>query len=217
MDELPPIKLPKQFTGEGLEIIGNPLDRGEQFTLWFRDGRFEMLSLPSRESFPKWTPETSTAWEKAMRQSRAESLAMTLKDNPGDVAAAEELTAILKVCRKARPRERAAENAVGNIRNGGMPTSWPSQDRRERAAIIAIMQLCKEGHRPPTGNNEIDKLSLPLTGDVLIDRMKRLRDDIDPMKPFLTNDGDRKNLAKFLRALGLGWLGFRARGSQGGR
>ena len=129
---------------------------------------------------------------------------MIIRDNPADLQAAAELKAIRKVCREMRPQDKATENAVRKILIGGMPTNWPSQDKRERAAIIAVMQLADELCRPPTG-------------DETIDRMKRLRDEMDTMKPFLTNDGDRKNLADFLRNNGFGWLEFRKQGFQGNR
>jgi hypothetical protein len=195
--DLPATKPPLDFTGKGFEIIGDPTCPYEQGALWFHDGVFAGFLFPCREIVPARTPETAGRWEKSMRKRSAESLAVFCRNNPNDSQAKAKLKAVLKQCRETSPREKATEQSVRSIKKGDIPTVSPAQNRRERAAVIALMETSTELGHPPTEAE-------------VIERMKSLKDWQDGF--FMTSDGDPKNLAKFLREFGFSWLERRPRG-----
>lgn len=204
MDEWPAIKSPAEFTGKGFERIGDPNEERGQGSLWFRDGEFDGMQYPSREKAGQWNPETAASWGKAWRRMEAERLALEWRDNPTSPEIKAAIKRIRRECLDAKPQEKATAAAIGRIKRGEMPSFWPAQNRRERASILSLTQLAGELHRPPTESE-------------VIDRMLRLEDSTSPSGENLTLDGDRKNLAGFLRSYGFAWLERRARGFQGER
>ena len=192
MDEWQLNKPPREFIGQGFEIIGDPVDSLESGSLSFQDGVFVGLQLPSQEL------DSNVEWQKRERRETAERLALHYRDHPADKKAKAELKAILKQCRDERPQDKATERAVKSIREGGPATNWPAQDQRQRAAVIALMQTAKELCRPPTEAE-------------VIDRMRKLRDSLDKKEPLLTAS-ETKQLAAILRGFGFSWLERTPRG-----
>jgi hypothetical protein len=207
MDELPPIKLPKDYTGQGIEIIGDPDDLfSECVSLFFQDGSFVSIGLPTRSlvlsADPNQPPERQTPERQAsIRRYYAKALAETFQKDPSDINAKQSLKAIRKACRQAKTRERGTENAIRKIMAGDFNANWSFQNCRERLAIRAVMELARELSKPPTEAE-------------VIDRMKVFT-DAENIK--LIQDGERKHLAELLRASGFGWLERRGRGYRGAR
>ena len=242
MEEWPPTKPPtreeslkKGFSGKGFEVIGNPERPGEEIELWFQDGQYAGHQTPVGE-YPQWTPATDKVWKRRRRQAEAEALALNLRENPGDTESARDLKAIRKKCREEIPRDRITERAVKKILAGGNPTNWPMQGERERAALIALMELSIELQRPPTEVEVVDKmrcltvdselqklavknlkesLNRDPTGSEIAAEMEKLRaSHKEKQGGRIISDGCDKNLKGFLRENGLSWLERRGRGNR---
>lgn len=205
MDELPPIKSPKEFTGEGLEIIGDPTNPLETGALCFQDGKNPSILLPSRETLPQWTPDSAGEWRKAWRRKIAENLALRIRYHPADQEAKSELKAILKECREEIPRDRVTERCVKLVKTHGELRDRPLQNLRDKALIIALLEvavdIASENKRPPTESEILDRV------EILTDR--------EGKRIFIYSE--RKHLADLLRSIGFAWLERRPRGYQGER
>lgn len=194
MDDWPDTKPPREFTGRGFEIIGDPSDEG-QITLHFRDGVFDMIDMPSRE-LPR--PATEDAFQQREQRRQVERLALHFRDHPEDHQAKSQLRAI--------PKDRNAQRAAKKIKAGGPLADWPFQIRRERAAIVALLRAAGEHGRPPTETEVIARMK-NLTAEEMggADNLKFLQ------------GGEDKKLAELLREMGLSWLERRPRGRPRGR
>ncbi len=195
-------KPPRQFTGHGLEIIGNPNDLNfECASLVFQDGNFASIGLPTRSLIlsadPNLPPESQSPKRRAsVRRYMAKALAEKLAKDPTDESAEVELKRILKECRNAKPRERAIENAIRKIRSGDFSENWSFQNLRGQLAVQAVIETAREYGRPPTEDEVIDWMkSVPA-----------------PNGGKLITDGERKHLAKLLRESGFCWLERSPRG-----
>lgn len=206
-DEWPKAKPPKEFTGIGFEVIGDSSEELRHFSLWFQDSDFAGLQYPSRETQPEWTPETTQEWHKKRRKSRAENLAHQLSKNPDDSNLEMELAGILKQCQSAAVREQQTERAVLSIKRGGIPSNWPARLKLQRAACIAVMETSKELRRPPTEYQVIGRMR------VLEEQDNSGQDH--KMTSDMCGDGSLKNIQKFLRKYGFGWLERLKRGEHG--
>lgn len=210
MDTLPPTKPPREFTGKGLEIIGNPEDfLSDCVSLVFQDGNFVSLGLPIRSLVlspdPSQPPENQSLERIAsVRRYRGTRLAETVQKEPADSNAKQELKAIRKACREAKPEDRATNNDVRKILSGDLSPNWSYQDKREKVAVSALMELARELKRPP---REWE----------LIDRMKAMSEFINGCAVKILQEKDDKNLSDFLRDSGFEWLEHRERGYQGER
>lgn len=208
MDDWPPTIPPREFTGRGWEIIGDPSDE-QQITLHFEDGIFCGFDMPSTES-PH--PASEEALEKREQRRLAERLALRLREQKevierlglslGDDPDYNQTKAQLK----ALPKDSTTEKAVRKILKGDPLPDWPAKRQRDCAVLIAVIELAKKHHRPPTGDEVIDRM---MEGEK---RPKHWRDG-----NFLITDGDRGNVKKKLSESGFRWLGYRPRGYQGER
>ena len=200
MDSLPAIKLPRQFTGRGFEIIGDPIAQNAQGSIWFQDGVFRGLSFPVGED-DRLTPATVQKW-KVAREKRSlmrsvETLAVRLRENPSDEPAALALSDFLAKARSAVPRQRFVERVAKKILTTGAPPSWiKAQEVCERAAVTALMSLSDELRRVPQMHE-------------VAGRMKELYDD--DACSFLTVSSP-ENQVKAIERIGFGWLDRRGRG-----
>lgn len=226
MATIPPTKPPGEFTGHGLEIIGNPDDFfSECVTLAFQDGKFLSIGLPTRSlvSDPDHSqpPEKQPqARIKSVRRYQAKKLAETFQKNPADINAKKQLKVIRKTCREARLKEktcrevrpkedrpkedRATNNDVRKILSGNISPNWSYQGLREKVAVSSLMELARELNRPP---REWE----------LIERMKSMTESINGGTVKILQGGDDNNLSGFLRNSGFQWLERRKRGYQGER
>lgn len=196
--------MPGEFTGKGFEVIGDPSERLGRGCIKFRDGRFRGLTLQSEDD-PEWTHDTAAKWDEQWKQDQVEDRALRLRDNPADAEAQRDVDELLDEVRRARRlgagRDRTTERAIAKIVAGGLPKSWPHQNPRERAMVMALIETSKEFCRPPSG-------------DEVVDAMFKMK---DTEAVFLVNSDERKGLVDLLKDHGFGWLEFRGRGFQGVR
>jgi hypothetical protein len=216
MDELPPnkwpkLKLPKDYTGQGIEFIGDPNELfSEGVSLYFQDGDFVSLVLPTRSlvlpADPNLPPERQSPERRAsIRRYNAKALAETFQKDSSDINAKKGLKVIRKACREALPNEdRATNNDVKKILSGDLSPNWSYQDRREKVAVAAIVELARELKRPPYEWE-------------LTDRMKAMSESINGREVKILQGKDDQNLSRFLRKSGFSWLERWPRGCHRGR
>lgn len=199
MADLPRIKAPCDFTGVGLEIIGDPLSRGELGTLKFRDGKFAGLSFPDGDE-PEWTPDTNEDWNKRYETDAVEDAAERIRAGEADRG---ELKSLLPGRSKIKDvlRKRHLERAAKRVLDGGDRSDSPIRNRVANAAFTAIWETSKELRRPPTQWE-------------VICRMRRLKNE---KGKWVVENANNRDLYESIRQLGFSWLESRERGHQGER
>ena len=194
--ENPPVHLPGEYKGVGIEVIGDPSGRKGEGTLTFLEGAFSTLALTG-EDMP-WSPQTDEAWRSNNKRQQildeVEDAAIRIRENPNDEEAKLCLLRHRKKARQAEPRMRWIERAANVIQMSGMRTSNHANSPVERAVVIALMEQAAKLGRPPAMHE-------------VTAAMRELKDGNGAM-----TTGADKDLAKVVTALGFGWLQRRPRG-----
>lgn len=207
-EESLPIKLPREFTGNGFEIIGDPAMVTDGATLFFSGGDYAGMALPSREILPNWTPETAESWSKEWKRQEVERIAVELLENPEDhllktqlesytrgtgtlkrflKRAAADILKKPKTDEKGHPMEMDEKGHIYHT-----PSTWPAQNLVQQAVLIAISKAALELRRPP---NMMEVIS----------RMRAEVRLIEGETQKLTI-GDDRDLAKAVRSMGFSWI-----------
>jgi len=206
MDTLPPAKPPGEFTGQGLEIIGNPDDFfSECASLVFEDGRLLSIGLPARIIIPKRTIVNADEDSPEYRFYRATRLADLIAQGNASETERMELKKILHTCRYSDPREGRTEQAVSRIKNKKAVTITDAgfahdssrrlafQNTKQQLALACIQDLARELKRPPKKGEVVVRM---IDFEAPTGRVIQSKDTPEV----------RKELRKFLRDIGFGWL-----------